>query len=186
MLCAVVRFLRTALSVYQTHVCEFGIGEPEGFVGAGLLDHAAGTEARDQLRGDRCGGCSGPADGCGEHEVELFFADADEAPVLQVVDRFHIFGYEAYIEDHADVDGRCYEVVSAAVVREGVLVGVASGVVALTAGASDAGAGGEHDEEVEFLGRTEMEIPAPLYFRADGGCEAVAGHVLKCGILEMS
>lgn len=118
--------------------------------------------------------------------MELFLADADEALVLQVFYRFCVFGYETYIEDHADVDGRCCEVVSAAVVRESVLVGVASRVIALPARAADTCARGEHDEEVKTLGRTKMEIPAPLYFRADDGCEIVASHILKGGILKVS
>lgn len=59
--------------------------------------------------------------------MEFFFADADEVPAFGVVGHavLGVFGDEADFEDDAEVDGCCREVLRAAVVGEGVLVGVA-------------------------------------------------------------
>ncbi len=86
--------------------------------------------------------------------MQLLLANAGEAPLLRVFCDVFVGSLSnvADVEYHAKINGAGLEAFGAAVVCKGVLKGIAGSVIALTAGAGDASAGGEKDEKVQVLG----------------------------------
>lgn len=107
---------------------------------------------------------------------ELGFLDADEGFGAQGGGKLVPLGQVADAADVGEVDGDGAGAAGDAVARQGILVGVAGGVVGLAVAADDAGVGGQEDEEIHVCGEEGVQVPGPLHFGPQGGVEVCVGH----------
>ena len=131
-------------------VPKLGVVEPPWDLEARQVGHAARAKTGDELGRYLLAANALARDGTLDHRVQLLLANAGETPLFGVFGDVLVgsLGNVADVEDHAEINGAGLEASGVAVVCKGVLESIAGGVIALTAGAGDASAGGEKDEKV--------------------------------------